>query len=357
MPDPVVMSQQHAALADSDDDERGDEDDEEGVGLHTNALLSEQTGKGRTESGGGNIADHSHANDSQVVPPVHPYAAPPTQQQHSPLRPEPSGGRVEAHRAQRASSVASVARTSSDADSAEWGAPTASVSDSREELSRRDGRRGSIESLGGQSFASMWSTPPAHTAARHSPWPRGWLEYTILTDSYTKVGGPATKVGYFAVLEDYAFTSTMEDTSTWMQTWTASVKHNEVSTAGMSLVCFAEPDAVEGKDHLLFWSLTGAYVTADDDENSAFVVCGEPSGPRARGVGVRLQHGVPSVRKAWVSGLRSAQAARITQWSVMAAAEWLANAVRAANIAKNDKVHKGLSKGKVPPPAKNYLDH
>ena len=353
-----ALKARHGVMASSSDSGSNhawtDEDDEEGRGLrsHTNTLLSEQTGKGRTESGGWDIAEHSPANDLRVAPPPHP---PMRQQQRAPPRPEPSGGRDEAYRARTTSSVASVARTSSDADSSEWGAQAASGSDSREDLSRRDGRRGSIESLGGQSFASMWSTP-AHTAARHSPWPRGWLEYTILTDSYTNVGGPATRVGYFAVLEDYAFTSTMEDTSTWMQTWTASVKQNEVSTPGLSLVCFAEPDAVDEKDHLLFWSLTGAYVTADDDQNSAFVVCGEPSGPRAKGVGVKLQHGVPSVRKAWVSGLRSAQAYRITQWNVTAAAEWLANSVRAANIAKNASVNKGLSKA-VHPPSNNSLGH
>ena len=48
--------------------------------------------------------------------------------------------------------------------------------------------------------------------------------------------------------------------------------------------------------------------------------------------------------KAWISGLRRAQAFRIHQWTVKDSAEWLANSVREANVAKKAAVNKGLTK-------------
>ena len=61
------------------------------------------------------------------------------------------------------------------------------------------------------------------------------------------------------------------------------------------------------------------------------------SGPKAKGVGVRLQHGAPSVRKAWVSGMRCAQAQKISLWMAVQAAAWLANAAKANNASVASK--------------------
>ena len=197
------------------------------------------------------------------------------------------------------------------------------------------GRRGSNESTDsrlsmGSAYSSMMA--PANTAARHAPWPEGWLEYTLVTEGYTNLGAQPTKLGYFAVIQDYAFTTTVEAMkSTWMDTMTASVKQNSVSMTGMALVCFASPDAKDTLDHLQIWSLTGAYVAACDESDGSFVVWGEMGGPKAKGVGVRLRHGAPSIRNAWISGMRCAQSHGVSMWMAVQAAAWLANAVRARN--------------------------